>query len=158
MSEEQIKKQIQSLYKKIETNKKRRTITCPECKHKTRVANATVIRDWYYIPPSGCTEGAYWTFDDTEYFYFCHNCKKCTRTFIHRHYDYDKKGYVNEEKPKNNKRGDITRLKLYYSIHDNINCVGEILNSYNDISKGTTLEALREKKKREEESKHSYEY
>ncbi len=144
----EIDERIQALYKKQESLKKQTRITCPTCHKRTQVTKATVIRDHYYIPPSGCTEGAYWT-TSGEFYYYCNHCNATTRAWQHRPYNWDKHQYEDEKLPEKGRAP--TRLRLLHIIRDNINYIGEVLDSYKNLQEGMSIEELRKQNEKEKE-------
>lgn len=48
------------------------TIQCLLCKKRSKVKSITIIQTHWYMPPSGCTGGAYWNAGELEF-----DCPKC---------------------------------------------------------------------------------
>src|SRR3989344_5523989 len=68
----------------------RRTfLRCSECGRESQVSSWVFIQDHWYVPPSGCTEGAYWKSRKAN---TCHlRCPKCGQeNYICHHPQIDK--------------------------------------------------------------------
>ena len=52
------RRQILSISRK---SPERMLLHCGGCKRRSKLSRWTLIVENYYVPPSGCTEGAYWT-------------------------------------------------------------------------------------------------
>ena len=57
---ERVRKEEKKIESKIKQRNKKRNIQCGSCEHSHRVADLVAIQTHFYIPPRGCTEGAYW--------------------------------------------------------------------------------------------------
>lgn len=62
----------------------RKKWTCIHCENKTQLDKLTIVREYWYVEPSGCTGGDYWNPSD-EYWINCPKCSMINRicdTFI----------------------------------------------------------------------------
>jgi len=137
--EKEINKTIQSLKQERETIRSRKTISCPQCNKRTALKNATIIIDYWYQQPYGCTEGDNWLFN--EYQYFCSCCQEKTRAYIGT---FDLVNWNKSElKPEALK---LPRVQLFDFIKHHLQYFGETLMSYDDGD--LSIEQLREKNKK----------
>ena len=144
-----IEMEIEKLQREIDVLKIRKDETiknmlfkCPICNKGTRVKNVTIIRPHYYVPPSGCNDGAYWTLCFNEYESYCIYCNKFSRTFIHTTEQdiLDGKPIPSWSSGPSYKKIDTDRVKRFIFIKKNLHLFGESLNVYN---KGGTIEQIR---------------
>lgn len=131
---EEIDGQIAALRERREQILRSRSIKCPKCERRTLLKNATVIRTFSYVPPYGCTGGAYWAADG-EYQYYCSKCDQFNRAYV---FEWDK-----ERVP--DRKYDIDRIALYEFIKTHYSYFGERLDNYD---KGGTIDDIREKDKK----------
>jgi len=47
------------------------------CEKRNQIKSTTYIQKWWYVPPSGCTEGAYWA--ESEGQWLCKHCGHINR-------------------------------------------------------------------------------
>jgi len=144
---ERIDKEINSLRERKVQLLKNRTVKCSYCEKRTALTNATVIRRFSYVPPSGCTDGAYWAFNG-EYNYYCAKCGHFSRAYI---FDWEKEGKTNNHVSSNpeKRKYDIDRVSLHVFIETHYSYFGEHLDDYD---KGGTIDELREKDKKQKQA------
>ena len=137
---EEIDKTIADLRNQKEQILKSRTVKCSHCNKRTALKNATVVRNFSYVPPSGCTDGAYWA-TNGEYNYYCAKCGHFNRAYV---LGWEKEGKTNNHvslKPETRKY-DIDRVALHKFIEMHYSYFGEHLDDYD---KGGTIEEMRER-------------
>jgi len=135
--ERELSEKIEFLQAEREAVRSQKTITCPSCKKRTQLRNATVIREHHYIRPYSCSGGDYWTF--SEYKFYCEKCDSFHRAYIG---SWDKEWHDDKKlKPEALKE---KRVQLYLLIKEYISYFGEVLNNYDD---NLTIVQLREKNK-----------
>lgn len=143
---ENIDKEIAALRERKVQLLKNKTIKCPKCEKRTALKNATIISNYHYVKPYGCTEGDYWTFSDN-YHYYCNKCGNFTRTYI---MSWEKKGeskmYLNTQKQKE----EDDRVRFYNFTKEHYQYFGERLDSY---SKGGTIDEIRAQDKKDKEAR-----
>lgn len=90
---EEIKRQEQitaNLQDKLEEAKAKLSIKCQSCLKYHRIKDLVVIQTHWFIPPSGCTEGAYWK--QGELHFICPNNKVRNRIlFNNSDVEWDKR-------------------------------------------------------------------
>lgn len=57
---EVIREEEAKVLSRIDKRNKKRTIPCKACDTPHEIRDLTLIQTHFYVPPSGCTEGAYW--------------------------------------------------------------------------------------------------
>lgn len=129
----EIDKIIADLHSQKERMLRSRTVKCPKCEKRTALKNATVIRSFSYVPPHGCTEGAYWAADG-EYQYYCGKCDHFNRAYV---LSWDKERVAE-------RKYDIDRIALYEFIKTHYSYFGEQLDYYGE---GGTIDNIRTKDK-----------
>jgi len=143
---QKIDHQISSLEEQKQTIKLRQMVTCPHCKKRTRISKATIIVDYFYVPPRGCTGGDYWNFN--EYLYCCSKCNVNTRAYIG---SWDKDWKTEELTLSALKEA---RVILFNFIKKNIEYFGEVLKSYDE--KRLELDELRALNEERKERKNDW--
>ena len=141
--EKQIQQQINDLYEELEETKGRRQVTCPNCKKRTPVNQATIIIPHYYVAPYSCTGGAYWD-RMNEYQFYCEKCDSFHRAYTG---SFDKDWVTKEYKPSALKD---PRVQLYLFIKKYESYFGEKLKVYGDRDNGTITHIREVNKKRKE--------
>jgi ribosomal protein S27E len=73
-----LEKQLAAVRTKREGLLRERTITCPKCHGVFPLRDLTFLHEHFYISPSGCTEGDYWT-SSSSHSVRCCGCGMCLR-------------------------------------------------------------------------------
>lgn len=82
-----LEKQRKQLEKEIENVKRHIAWKCPGCKRGTQIRFLNLIVPKYYVPPSGCNDGDYWTEgSNPEYNIICPKCSQRIRVY-HSNFD-----------------------------------------------------------------------
>jgi hypothetical protein len=59
-------------------------LTCRECRRRSPLSSWSFIQGHYYVPPEGCTGGAYWTVTEHPLCHLrCSRCRKLNYIYIH---------------------------------------------------------------------------
>mgnify|MGYP000318323032 CR=1 FL=1 len=140
--EKKLIESINLLEGQLDDVRAQRTITCTHCEKRTQIKKATIIKDNYYVQPSGCTGGDYWTFN--EYLFYCSKCNNTNRAYIGSwdKLEWDGGGKITNIKPESQKED---RVKLFFLIKEYQQYFSEVLISYDDLN--ISLEQLRIKNK-----------
>lgn len=59
----------------------RKRVPCYECSKQLTIGKLVYYIEEFYISPTGCTGGDYYTSDDSEHFYVCPHCSVRSRLF-----------------------------------------------------------------------------
>lgn len=110
---EKHKEKISKLMEELHKVKKRKRIKCPKCEKRTRIDKVTVLREYHYVRPSGCTDGDYWDFS-YKYEWACEKCDTWNVVFWGKSYQ--------DEPPAN-----------YKFVHNHLPEFGEVLDHYGEL-------------------------
>lgn len=77
-----LERKREQLDSQIKDARKHITWKCPLCERGTQVRFLNIMVVQYYVPPSGCTDGAYWTEGNKpEYEITCPKCNQYVRLY-----------------------------------------------------------------------------
>lgn len=98
---EKIEKQIDVLKGKLKKAKQRQKLECLHCHKKTAIEQLTLVVMRYYVEPSGCSDGDYWTEGaNPEFRVKCPHCNKESRYYYSEPLKFYKTSDVDELKNK----------------------------------------------------------
>lgn len=133
---ELLESQISELEEERKIAISHKMIGCPSCKKDSQLKSWVLIKDHHYIPPRGCSEGAFWI-SSHEYHLVCPKCQRLGRTYrssLHwnsetrsEYYDY------------------VPSESFYMLVSNNTSRFAEVLDSYDE---GYDIKKLRENKRR----------
>lgn len=150
--EDQIKKDIDELYKEREIIRSRKTLKCGSCGKRSQISKWIVIDNFYYVRPYSCSGGDYWSHMD-DYNLVCPKCEAVGRTYLESWIAGCKK--ENKELSQHFLYNDTTDsdLALFTFVREHHKYFGEHLQSHDEGKDVIKLRAI--KKKTEENRRNS---
>lgn len=120
----ELSREIEHLKSELARVRHNRFWQCPNCNAKRQIKNLYIGKVYFYIHPSGCSDGDYWTTGTSpEYQVFCPNCGLSIRYYPGRtNYDLVKNyaGYFGGEIEINDyTNGNESSYRLIRRLKDN---------------------------------------